>query len=211
MKGGGMKKLAVFLFVFILALVFSTAASAIPVTLVDQEDTWNYQTFSSPDLWNDWASAGYGSFDWSSASWSAGQAAFGNAQNYGGLNYNTFWDANTDLALQKTFFLDGALSDLTLNVASDNGFMLFVNGILLAKENAEGFTSIWEYSQVIDASPFVQGTNHIEILAEDHGGITYFDMKLTGDIASVPEPATVLLFGAGLIGLACAKRKKSLK
>jgi hypothetical protein len=40
------------------------------------------------------------------------------------------------------------------------------------------------------------------VLSEDHGGITFFDMELSADGVTVPEPATMLLLGASLIGLA---------
>jgi len=174
-------------------------ANADPATFVSQGASWNYAATQS-DLWQNWSSAGYGSFDWSSATWSIGNAAFGNSGSPA-----TYWAPNTDLALQTTYNLSGTINgNLTLNVASDNGFIVFVNGTQVAKANAEGFTSYWEYSLSVDPSVFVQGTNVIEVLAEDHGGLTFFDMQMKGDVTApvVPVPGAALLasMGVGLVG-----------
>jgi hypothetical protein len=50
--------------------------------------------------------------------------------------------------------------------------------------------------------------NTVSVLAEDHGGATFFDMKLAGDLIPVPEPATMLLLGFGLMGVAGIRRFK---
>ncbi|MEI6205557.1 MAG: PEP-CTERM sorting domain-containing protein [Desulfuromonadales bacterium] len=204
------KKVIVSLAGLAMILASSGAAQATLTTLVDQGSSWQYQQFAQPDLWSNWNAAGYSSFGWNSATWSTGNAAFGNN---GGLPQSTYWLAGTDLALQKNFRVDGTINGLLkLNVAADNGFIIFINGTQVAKANAEGYTSVnpWEYTLDISSSPFVfSGNNLIQVLAEDHGGSTYFDMKLTADVAPVPEPSTLLLFGAGLGGFALWRRKKS--
>jgi hypothetical protein len=92
-------------------------------------------------------------------------------------------------------------------VASDNGFAIFINGHQVASNNAEGYTSIWEYEFYPTNSYLVNGSNIIQAFAEDHGGATYFDMKLTADVTPVPLPPAMLLFAPGLAGLAAIRRK----
>ena len=126
-------------------------------------------------MWPNWSAAGYDSFDW--------DAAFGNPYS---LPYNTLWSANTDLALHKTFDIDGLpATPITLNVASDNGFMVFINGTQVAKANGEGYTAYWEYTFPLSTSVALSpGINVIQVLAEGHGGATFFDLKLTVDVCS---------------------------
>lgn len=181
-----------------------TAAQAAPTTFVTTGQVWSYSTLTV-DLWADWAGAGLAQYAQNNGVWNNGASAFGS-----GGTFATAWAAGTDLAMTTSFNFSGAVTGpLNLHVASDNGFLVFLNGVQLAKENAEGFTSYWEYEYALDPALLQQGTNVLQVLAEDHGGITFFDLQLDANVnAAVPEPAMPALLAAALLGLAAARRRR---
>lgn len=183
------------------------------VTLVDQGALWEYAMITE-DLMPQWDSLTHSSFDWDGAAWSSGNAAFGNMNTFSMLN--TYWSSFGDLALQKSFTIDGALAGpLTLNVAIDQGFVLFVNGTQeAARAYDDNFTNYWEYTFSLPSEYFHAGNNIIQVLAEGSGWTRYFDLALTADVNpaipvdAVPEPATLLLLGSGLLGMIGFGKKK---
>jgi len=186
-------------------LLVGGLSNAGAVALVGQGSQWQYTTLNF-DMWPS-MNAGYNSVNWTQApTWATGNAAFGNY-----TYQSTNWTAGTDLALLQNFTVSGSvIGTATLNVASDNGFIIFLNGQQIANKNAEYYTSYWEYSLPVSGSLFNNGLNEIAVLAEDHGGATCFDMQLTGDVRQnpVPVPATLVLLGSGLVGLAGIRRNK---
>jgi hypothetical protein len=123
--------------IFLVLIGLSGQVFATLTNLIEQGAKWNYTQYNFvPDgeeatweaNWYSWNSAGYDSFDWNNATWSEGNAAFGNwAFVELGLVPNTSWDDDHGFALRKCYFLDGTINgNPTRNVASDNGFMLFV-------------------------------------------------------------------------------------
>ena len=47
-------------------------------------------------------------------------------------------------------------------------------------------------------------------VASNYGGDTPLELSITGSSTPVPEQATMILFGAGLAGLAAARRRKKI-
>ncbi len=163
-------------------------AYAVPTILLTSGSAWEY-TFTNPTgdpTWN--TSTGIGILFPSS-----GNAPFGNqigpfAPDVAGhFSRVTVWPADgsdgDDLWVRRT--LDLSCVDLTTvrwDLGVDNGFKLYLNGALVSSANAEGYTSRWEYSGDFGAVPVNPGVNYIAVALEDHGGLTAFDMQVTGDL-----------------------------
>jgi hypothetical protein len=117
--------------------------------------------------------------------WLTSQAPFGNVGGGtpGEFNYNTYWPVLTNLYLRKQIDLtDYNLETLQWYIGVDNGYTLYVNGQLISSNYAEGYTYRWEYSGTIDPLYLNPGINTVAIECVDNGGLTAFDMMITGQL-----------------------------
>ena len=182
--------------------------------IIAPHSTWEY-TFTDPTaadpLWK--TSTGLGG----PAGFLSGLAPFGNvigpsgADVAGDFSRNTVWNADgsdgDDLWVRTTFDLNGwDPNSLNWDLGVDNGFKLYLNGVQIAGANAEGYTFRWEYTGAINPLGLQPGINYIAVALEDHGGLTAFDMQITG--TQVPEPASMFLIGAGVLGLATRRLRQ---
>ena len=203
-----MKKIFLLLLVVFLASPMALQASVI----LSPNSTWEY-TFTDP--------TGDATWNTTTGGWTTGPAPFGNnTGGYGSVDptglfdYATLWAADGrdgyDLWVRTSIDLTSYdLTSIAWDLGVDNGFYLFANGGSVASANAEGYTWQWEYSGDFSGVSLNQGLNVIAVALEDHGGLTAFDMQITGN--SIPEPATMLLLGTGFLGLAVFGRKRFLK
>ena len=187
----------------VLALGFVPSFVEAGTILAPHSDSWEY-TFIDPTAgpWN--TTTGLG------GDWLSGTAPFGNCNAAcGGADfaYNTRWEADgadgDDLwARREIDFTGYDLSSIVWNLGVDNGFKLYLNGILIASANGEGYTFRWEYSGNF-AAAIMPGVNILAVALEDHGGLTAFDMEVVGE--SVPDIGStlpLLLTGIGVLGAA---------
>ncbi len=101
-------------------------------------------------------------------------------------------------------------ASITGKWATDNpGTSLLLNGIVAAGMTTTGYT-VW--SPFILTSGFIAGINTLDFVVRNNGGPTGLRVEMTGDasaaIGAVPEPATLALFGLGLMGVALGRRRK---
>ena len=167
-------------------------------TILATGSTWEY-TFSDPTADATWNTTG-------GAGWLTGTAPFGNNCCAGdGFDFATLWPADgsdgDDLWVRKTVDFTGFdLSSISWNLGVDNGFKLYLNGALISSANEEGYTFKWEYSGAFPA--VLSGTNIVAVALEDHGGLTAFDMQVTGNaVPDVASTLTLLLTGLGVLGV----------
>jgi len=194
----------------LISMLFVFGNSANAATIFNYGSQWNYHqaegnqyewfissTFGDDRPTEPFLSYDLNSFDWTKAT-NLGNGSFGNEKNPMYLNA-TYWKEYTGLALQKTFTLNGKISNAVLDYGIDNGLIVYINGKNAFRISESGGGGNDEHSFNLDSSLFVIGSNKIQILAQDNGGGTWFDAKLSGDVAPVPEPSSIIM---GLISLA---------
>jgi hypothetical protein len=119
------------------------------------------------------------------------------------------WRINDETAI--VYVLDGGafgLSNVHFDLGVDNGLFVWIDGVFKFGAMAPGGSSLGEYQ--LDVASLSAGQHFVQILREDHGGLTGFDILAKADVnaTQVPEPGTLMLLGAGLIGLAGYGRKQ---
>ena len=89
----------------------------------------------------------------------------------------------------------------------DSGVDILLNGVSTGS-TAGGFSVFYNFSLT---SGFLSGTNTLDFIVNNNGGPTGLRVEMTGtaEPTSVPEPASLALLGAGLLGLRMIGRKRA--
>lgn len=186
-----MKKLAIAIFSLTLIVGFCGAVSATPITFTDTTNFYSNSTGPDGDDLEAWG----------------GQSA--NELEYFG-DY-VVWSHNFGFDPPATDILSGSLTLSLSDDKYDPWFAPFEFGFVLAEDGTWGAGEVdtGDYNFNINTSYLLNGEFTVGLMSL--GGdffIDKSDLTITYETAPVPEPATLLLLGTGLLGVVAVSRKK---
>jgi hypothetical protein len=115
------------------------------------------------------------------------------------------WAINAETAIVYAINAGSGLTNVNLSLGVDNGIFVWLNGTYLFGARAGGGSSLGEYSVGLSN---LSGWNYLQVLREDHGGATGYDISLTADrTLGVPEPSSLGLIAFGLLAFAFGVRR----
>lgn len=117
-------------------------------------------------------------------------------------NIPSTWAINTETAIIYKISSTTGYNNFVAKLGVDNGIFVWMDGIFINGWLAPGGAIAGEYQ--VSIAYLSPGDHYLQILREDHGASDNYIISATG---VVPEPATMLLFGLGLLGLAGVRRK----
>ena len=214
-----MKKLIILASVFLFVIGLVSTSSAVPLVNGDFDDTIGISL----------ADGGWAVFD-SIAGWTKGEGTSGIE-----IQYNTIVDAhspnfyveldshngnNTNSSMYQNVTLEAGSYELsfwyharTNNSGDDNGIQAFIGGTLIdsVSKIASDQSDVWE--EITWNFTIADRGDYALMFAAFGNDNTLggFIDSVSLNAAPVPEPATMLLLGTGLVGLAGLGRKKFKK
>lgn len=122
------------------------------------------------------------------------------------------WAVGTEVAVIYEFDTLGA-TNVHASFGVDNGMFIWLDGNYIDGNRGPGGASLGEYQY--NLGNLSAGTHFLQLLLEDHGSTNGYAVLITADSftpgppPSLPEPASLTLVGAGLLGLRLLRRKKA--
>lgn len=112
--------------------------------------------------------------------WLTASPPMGGAWSTMPVNVPDSWAVNTETAIVYGFDAgaDG-LSNFHIDAGVDNGIFMWLDGSFLFGSLAPGGSDINEYD--FDIAAIAPGQHYLQVLREDHGGETGYDMLVTAD------------------------------
>jgi hypothetical protein len=174
-------------FGLVLVMIAPAPALSQSCTLIAEGTRWLWHPDPQPA---GWSSPGTQD-DPELSGWRIGCTPFSNTGC--GFAPGTYWEPYTTLLLRQHVFLSGDEAGMVAYIAIDNDFELWINGNLVSSLVHEGCATRWDAVVPIPAAYWTTGDNIVAARIIDRGGVTNFEMTLTGSTTGACPPGCAQL------------------